>query len=165
MPIMPVDDLPIDVLTELGRVTWAAIKLEDYAESMCSFIEPANPRTDRRQVGRKIKDAQKVLASRAASATRDEAKMWLERARQAIEQRNAVLHATPLVRIEPRRQGEPRRFLLGEMPRAGRSYFERQLTVESLAELRSVLESAADGWRDLVIAVGAEFRLQVSQEQ
>jgi hypothetical protein len=26
------DDLPVDVLTELGRVTWAAIKLEDYTE-------------------------------------------------------------------------------------------------------------------------------------
>jgi len=165
IPIMPVDDLPIDVLTELGRVTWAAIKLEDYAESMCSFIEPANPRTDRRQVGQKIKDAQKVLASRTASATRDEAKAWLERARQAIEQRNAALHATPLVGLESRRRGEPRRFLLGEMPRKGRPYFERPLTVEALSELRSVLEAAADGWRDLVIAVGTESKLQESQEQ
>lgn|SRR5215813_6751811 len=157
---MPVDDLPIDVLTELGRVTWAAIKLEDYAESMCSFIEPANPRTDRRQVGQKIKDAQKVLTGRPASATCDEAKEWLERAHQAIEQRNAALHATPLVQL-----GEPQQFLLGEMPRKGRPYFERPLTVEALSELRSVLETAADGWRDLVIAVGTEFRLQESQEQ
>ena len=43
-------DLPVDVLTELGRVTWAAIKLEDYTEGLCSLIEPTNPRTDRRQV-------------------------------------------------------------------------------------------------------------------
>jgi hypothetical protein len=55
--VVPVDHLPIDVLTELGRVTWAAIKLEDYVESVCSFIEPANPRTDMRQLGQKIKDA------------------------------------------------------------------------------------------------------------
>src|SRR5262249_43753365 len=101
IPIMPVDDLPIDVLTELGRVTWAAIKLEDYDENLCSFIDPANPRTDKRQVSQKIRDAQKVLTGRAASATRDEARTWLERARQAIEQRNAALHATPVVGLGP----------------------------------------------------------------
>src|SRR5262249_5998176 len=118
---MSVDELPIEVLTELGRVTWAAIKLEDYAESMCSFIEPANPRTDRRQVGQKIKDAQKVLTSKAPSVTRDEAMAWLKRARQALDQRNAALHATPLVSLV--RRGEQQRFALGEMPRKGRTYF------------------------------------------
>ena len=41
---------------------------------------------------------------------------------------------------------------LGEMPRKGRPYFGRPLTVESLSELCSVLENAADGWRDLAIA-------------
>ena len=45
---------------------------------------------------------------------------------------------------------------LGEMPRKGRPYFERPLTVESLSELRSVLVNAADGWRDLVIALDTE---------
>jgi len=34
--------------------------------------------------------------------------------------------------------------------------FERPLTVESLSELRSVLEDAAAEWRDLVIALGTE---------
>lgn len=29
--------------------------------------------------------------------------------------------------------------------------FERPLTVESLSELRSVLEAAADGWQDVVL--------------
>ncbi len=162
---MPGDDLPIDVLTELGRVTWAAIKLEDYVESICSFIDPANPRTDRRQVSQKIRAAQKVLADRAASATRDKSKAWLERARQALEQRNAALHATPVVWLEPRRHGEPQRFSLGEMPRKGRPYFERPLTVEALSGLRAVLEGAADGWRELAIAVGTEFKLKESQEQ
>jgi hypothetical protein len=42
------------------------------------------------------------------------------------------------------------------MPRKGRPYCERPLTVESLSELRSVLENAADGWRDLVIALATE---------
>ena len=164
MPYMHADDLPTEVLTELGRVTWAAIKLEDYTESMCSFIDPANPRTDRRSVGEKIKDAKKVLAGWPASAVRDEAATWLERARPAIERRNAALHATPLVWIEPGRRSD-RRFLLGEMPRKGSSYTERPMTVDSLAELRSVIEDAADGWRDLILAVSAEYQRQRSAEQ
>jgi hypothetical protein len=161
---MPTDDLPTDVLTELGRVMWAAIKLEDYTEDVCSWIDPANPRTDKRQVGRKIKDANKVLSSWPDSSPRREAKAWLERAGRAIERRNAALHATPLVWLDPGRRGELQ-LLLGEMPRNGRPYVERPLTVESLTELRSVLDGAADGWRDLVIAVDAEARRQKAQEQ
>ena len=146
------DDLPLDVLTELGRVTWAAIRLEDYAEDVCWHIDPANPRTDRRQVGQKIKDAKQVLAGRPPSAARNEAAAWLDRAREAIERRNAALHATPVVRVGQVRRGEWPLFL-GEMPRKGRPYFERPLTVESLGELRSVLEDAAGGWSDLVLAL------------
>lgn len=40
--VMPAD-LPIDVLTELGRVTWAAIKLEDYAESYARSLSHQAP--------------------------------------------------------------------------------------------------------------------------
>jgi hypothetical protein len=153
IPAMP-DELSVDVFTELGRVTWAAIKLEDYVEGLCSHIDPANPRTDRRQVSTKIRDAQRVLAARTRSATRDEAAEWLEHARQAIELRNAAMHATPIVWVGRKHAEE--RLGLGEMPRKGRPYFERPLTVESLSELRSVLENAADGWRDLVIALDTD---------
>jgi hypothetical protein len=153
IPAMP-DELSVDVFTELGRVTWAAIKLEDYVEGLCSHIDPANPRTDRRQVSTKIRDAQRVLAARTRSATRDEAAEWLEHARQAIELRNAAMHATPIVWVG-RKHAEDR-LGLGEMPCKGRPYFGRPLTVESLSELRSVLENAADGWRDLVIALDTD---------
>jgi hypothetical protein len=158
------DDLPVDVLTELGRVTWAAIKLEDYTESLCAFIEPANPRTDKRQVGQKIKGAKKVLKSWPNSTVREDAMAWLERASRAIDRRNAALHATPVVQLGHPPASEQRLFL-GEMPRSNRPYIERPLTVESLSALRSVLEVAASGWRDIVIAVGTESRLQASHSQ
>lgn len=110
------DDLPVDVLTELGRVTWAAIKLEDYTESLCAFIQPANPRTDKRQVSQKIKDAKRVLKGWPNSRVREDAMTWLERASYAIEQRNAALHATPVVQLGCPTANE-QRLLLGEMPR------------------------------------------------
>jgi hypothetical protein len=161
---MPVDELPTDVLTELGRVTWAAIKLEDYTESVCSFIDPSNPRTDKRSISKKIKDAKQVLADWPDSSARDDAIAWSDRAHQAIERRNAALHATPVVQLGRGPDVEPR-LLLGEMPRKGRPYVERALTVESLAELRYVLDHAADGWREIVLAVSSESARQKTEER
>lgn len=163
------DDLPVDVLSELGRVTWAAIKLEDYTEGLCSLIEPKNPRIDKRQVSQKIKDAKRVLMGWPNSTVRCDAMAWLERASHAIEKRNAALHATPLVQLS-RPPATEKRLLLGEMPRADRPYAdrpynERPLTVESLSALRSVLEDAFSGWRDVAIAAGAESRFQTSHSQ
>jgi hypothetical protein len=158
------DDLPVDVLTELGRVTWAAIKLEDYTEGLCSLIDPTNPRTDKRQVSQKIKDAKRVLQGWPSSSVRDDAMAWLERASHAIEKRNAALHATPVVQLG-RPPATEQRLFLGEMPRADRPYNERPLTVESLSALRSELEDAFSGWRDVAIAAGAESRLQTSRGQ
>jgi len=158
------DFLPVDVLTELGRVTWAAIKLEDYTEGLCSIIEPTNPRTDKRQVSWKIRDAKRVLAGWPSSAARDDAAAWLERASHAIEQRNAALHATPVVQLGYPPTTEDRLFL-GEMPRANRPYNERPLTVESLSALRSVLETASSRWVDVAVAAGTESRHQRSPSE
>jgi hypothetical protein len=150
-------DLSVDVLTELGRVTWAAIRLEDYVGDVCSRIDPRDPRrTDERLTGQRIADAKAVLAGWAPSPWRDQADAWLERARRAVARRNAILHATPVVWLGPGR--DEQRPGLGEKAGRDRPYFERALTVESLGELRSVLEDAAGGWRELVIALGARTR-------
>src|SRR5260370_2761008 len=114
MICMSADELPVDVLTELGRVAWAAIKLEDYAEGICSDIDPADPRTDTRQLSRKIRDAKRALAACPDLEVRAKATAWLERARLAMERRNAALHATPMVWIE---RGQRDQMLLGDMPR------------------------------------------------
>jgi hypothetical protein len=54
----------MDTQSRRALVTSAAIKLEDYVEGLCSHIDPANPRADKRQVGTKIRGAQRVLAAR-----------------------------------------------------------------------------------------------------
>jgi hypothetical protein len=42
---LPVErpDVSDEVLTELGRLTLAAIDLESTVDTVCSFIEPSNP--------------------------------------------------------------------------------------------------------------------------
>lgn len=154
------DDLPLNVLTELGRVTWAAIKLEDYVGDICRRIEQtAGQAPDRRPISQKIKDAKKILTDGAPSVTSEKAIVWLERARQAVERRNAALNATPIVWIGRERNDQ---LGLGEMPRRGSPYVERPLTVESPAELRSALQEAADGWADLTVALSTESMERVS---
>lgn len=152
------DDLPHGVFTELGRVTWAAILLEDYAEGLCSIIQPANPRTDGRPVGQKIREAHRVLADwPASSQTRSATDAWLERARAAIERRNAAMHATPVV-LSRRGHPDHGQQYIDEMPRGDRPYRQLPLMIEALSELRSVLTDARSGWRDLAVAVHAEGR-------
>jgi hypothetical protein len=104
-----------------------------------------------------VKDAEKALTGQAPSTARDKATVWLDRASHAIEQRNATLHAVPVVRFEAGRLGAQEQFL-GEMPRKGRAYYERPLTVESLNELRTRLEEAAAGWKDVLLALAMAAR-------
>lgn len=152
---LPLDDLGDEVFAELGRVTWAAVHLEDFTTTMCAFIRPTDPRTDRRILGQKIKDAQQVLDTWPTTPARDNTKVWLERARNAIDKRNASLHAAPLTWFAP--DGRPRH-ALGDTPRGDRSYAERPMTVESLGELRQELTEPLRDWRPVLLAASAEAK-------
>ncbi|HEV7973823.1 hypothetical protein [Amycolatopsis sp.] len=152
---MAPDELPLDVLTELGRVTWAVIKLEDYAEDICARVLGNSRFDSTKPVRRKIEAALTDLAGRPASDLRDAATRWLTTVDRALTQRNEALHARPLVWVEmdPAKRHDPAQHRLGVMPRGGRSYSELPLTVESLGVLRQELVAAVTGWRDLVLAL------------
>ena len=141
--------LPDDVLVELGKLTWAAIRLEDLADSLCNAVRHANPREDRRGIGQKIKDARRDLKTWEEAPEVVQVDSWLARAGQALERRNAILHSVPLRVFD--RDGGDIGFALGEMPRGDHSYFERHVTVEALQEVRNELEHAQQGWRNTVL--------------
>jgi hypothetical protein len=148
-----IDELPEDVLTELGRVTWAFIVLEDAVKWLCSSIAPHDPR-NRPQLRPMMNQARTALSGWPQSQARRDAYAWIDRADRAMDARNATLHATPLTWVGPTGPTEPARMLLGEMPRGNRRpYYERPLTVESLSELRTLLVEAMTGWRDLILSV------------
>jgi hypothetical protein len=146
------DDLADDVLIELGRVTWAAINLEDAAKWLSLSIL----RNDRRERPRFIRElihrAQENLSGWPQSRARRDAFAWLKRAERAIDARNAVLHATPLTWFSTDSE-ESSIQLLGEPRAKNRPYHERPLTAESLSELRHQLVEARTGWRDVVLRV------------
>jgi len=156
----PIEDPDPAVLLELGRVTWAAVHLEAFTDRMCSLIGPANPRSDRRTIGRKIDDAQKVLTSWPATPARDAASTWLARARDAVYRRNATLHAVPMTWFL---EGEAPRPILGEMPYRDRPYVERPITTESLVELRNLLAEPLKDWLPVLAGVRREMRQRSRQ--
>jgi hypothetical protein len=152
------DDLSVDVLAALGRVTWNAIVLEDSVGWLCSSIQPVDPRTDHRVITKKIDEAVGALRGWPHSTGRDKARAWLQRARQVLGARNVLLHARPVVWAGPMPDGVSVRQMLGEMPRNGR-YNERPMTVVALSEVGDLLAEAEAGWREVMLAV-AEARDQ-----
>lgn len=143
------DDLADKVLIELGRLTWAAILLEDLTDSLCNFIHHANPGEDRRSIGQKIKDARRDLRTWGETLDIEHVDSWLVRAAQALERRNALLHSAPLVVLD--REGRPVGHALGELPRTGSEYFERYLTVAGVRHVHDELHAAQQGWRETVL--------------
>jgi hypothetical protein len=141
--------LPDDVLIELGSVTWAAIVLEDLVDAVCQTVHPTNPRNDRRPIGQKVKDARADLRSWTTGTHVDRIDDWLAAATAALERRNALFHAVPLVVFDgnDRKVGKA----VGEMPRAGSKYVERHMTVGNLRIVASALETAQTAWRDIIL--------------
>jgi len=141
-------ELPEAVLTELGRLTWSAIHLDDLTDALCRQVEhKERPREDRRPIGRKIDDALKALGLwEGDESEAGQIRAWLLRAQRALEKRNAVLHSVPLIVFDERsrRIGHA----LGEMPRGERPYYERWLGASELREVREELDGALEGWTD-----------------
>ena len=88
-------DLSDDVLLELGRLTWAAINLEDAVYSICNAADPVPGFPDTTPLSDRINGAQYVLADRTDSPIAQAAAQWLAAARDALAARHAVLHAMP----------------------------------------------------------------------
>jgi hypothetical protein len=130
--VSPLDEPDDAVLLELGRLTWAAINLEDVIPTVRRAIGPAPKRLASEPVSVWIKDALDALGHWPESEVRETACRWFTAARQALQERNSVLHSVPValfIRNDdggltmhgqaldhiPARKGKPvRRILLAE---------------------------------------------------
>ncbi|WP_432845996.1 hypothetical protein ACQPXB_35985 [Amycolatopsis sp. CA-161197] len=137
------------VLVELGRVTWAAINLEDMVGYVCRWINQAD--RDNAPASVRIDDARAVVDSTGGGNEQDRLRRWLDGARQVLEdERHQILHARPLTFMSP---DGTETDVLGVMPRPtkkgrpGREYTERPLTVAHLRESHDAIVAVAEGWR------------------
>jgi hypothetical protein len=83
--------LPDDVLLELGKMTWAAINLEDVVYEVCRAVRPRGNLYDSTPIGSRIDQAVKDLADRPDDELKANTRAWLVEAKGALIERNSVL--------------------------------------------------------------------------
>jgi hypothetical protein len=152
-----IPDEPEDaVLLELGRMTWAAINLEDVIPTMRRAIGPEPDGLSRAPVSARIKDALNCLARWPESVTREAAIRWLNAAERALKERNRVLHSVPVTVYARHPDG---RFTehgqaLDHLPRgAGDSFSRTSLAEDDLRRVRQGLAAARQGWVETLQAL------------
>lgn len=157
---MNVPDEPDDaVLLELGRMTWAAINLEDVIPTMRRAIGPEPKGLARTPASEWIKDALKCLAGWRESEAREAAIRWLNAALRALKERNRVLHSVPVTVYTRHPDG---RFTehgqaLDHLPRGAADSFSRMpMAAEALRRVRQELADARQGWLEILQALVEE---------
>ena len=143
------------VLLELGRLTWAAINLEDVVPTIRRALGPAPKRLAREPVSVWIKDALKVLSGWPESEVRRTASRWFNVAREALEDRNRVLHSVPvtLITIADGTVTEHGQALDHLPRREGESFSRISLAEDKLRRVRQKLAAARDGWTEICVAL------------
>ena len=147
------------VLLELGRLTWAAINLEDVIPTVRRAIGPEPPELARAPVSTWIKDALSVLATWPESPTRGTAVEWFGAAREALEKRNCVLHSVPATFVHISGDGAVTAHgaVLDHIPaRRGGSVRRTPLTEDALRCVHRQLAGARTGWVELCEGLARE---------
>jgi len=162
------DTGPVSLLTEpddaaileLGRMTWAAISLEDVVYNMGDALGLDTAALARMQVSACIKHVLKVLDTWPESETREDARRWFNSAGEALEARNSVLHAVPgvWVTIGDDHVVTKHGPVLEDLGRKGRPYQRRWTTEDGLRPVRLQLEEARAGWVEIFLALVEEHK-------
>lgn len=147
-----------DVLRDLGCIVWEAITLEDrvYQVAGHMFMDP-----DEDPVGTCITKTIKKLGQHGHHPELVHAIAWLEEARLALDDRNAVMHGLPKMSFERTAAGT----LAPNAPSAIEYLARRSRTggrvipleVSALQQISSRLANVNAGWRAVTIGV-SQFR-------
>jgi hypothetical protein len=144
------------VLLELGRLTWAAINLEDVIPSMRRAMGRPPARLDRAPISEWVSNALGVLAGWPESEARQRGTRWFTTAQQALEERNHVLHSVPVIEYTRADDGTltAGRQALDYIPRrAGVPFSRIALSEGELRAVRQRLAGAREGWIEVYTAL------------
>jgi hypothetical protein len=145
-------------LLELGRMTWAAINLEDVVHGMGDSLGLDSAELARGPVSACITRLLDVLGSCPESEIREYASRWFIGARQALQARNSVLHAVPgvWVTIDSDHTVTQHGPVLEDLGRAGRPYQRRLMSSDEVRPVRLQLEQARAGWVEIFLALAEQ---------
>jgi hypothetical protein len=147
------------VLLELGRLTWAAINLEDIIPEVRRAIGPVPAPLIRAPAAEWVKDALRVLAGWPKSEIQQTADRWFRTALAALEERNNILHSVPVTMVAISNDGTVTTHgqALQHMPRRGRGSYRRiRLAENDLRLVRQKLVDAREGWVELCLTIHQE---------
>jgi hypothetical protein len=150
------DDRPDEAtLLELGRLTWAAIVLEDVVYGVCRAINNRYGPFDEPPIGTRVGEALLDLRSMLAGPHTLRATDWLTEAKSALEERNAVVHAVPVTTFPL-----PGTTPIPDVPTDWLTHFPRRnkrpivhtaMIAQGLAPTTRRLETALAGWTEIVM--------------
>ena len=142
----PYPDLDEDQTAAVGRLTWAAIKLEGVVIWICRKAPNAvyRPGLDRSQF---VKATMK--ANPEPSKSLQDAFEWMAEAGRVLDLRNKVLHAESVAFLD----SDGRRLDTGTLlnQRGGATY--TSLSVEAFDKISDAIEHVYQGWRAADLAV------------
>ena len=158
-----VDQTCPDVLTELGRLTLAAVYLEDYARALIWRLVPkAMGALDTAPIGTRIDDAVRVASELDDVILAAQITAWLTEVKAALGQRNTILHSTPVTYItEPGVtvvEGTTGEFLHHFPNNPKRIQVQTALTVNGLRPISDRLIRVRGNWRDLTLRLAEHKR-------
>lgn len=158
-----VDQTCPDVLTELGRLTLAAVYLEDYARALIWRLVPnAMGALDTAPIGTRIDDAVRVASELDDVILAAQIKAWLTEVKAALGQRNTILHSTPVTYTKVPGvtvvEGTTGEFLHHFPNNPKRAQVQTALTVNGLRPISDRLIRVRGNWRDLTLRLAEHKR-------
>lgn len=142
----PYPDLDASQTMAIGRLTWAAIKLDGVVVWICRKVPkaPYKPGQDR---GQFVKATMKANPNPSASLRA--AFDWMAEAARVLERRNKVLHAESVAFLDPEGLRLDNGTLLNQ--RGGTTY--TSLSPEALDDITRAIEDVYRGWREADLQV------------
>ena len=139
------EDLDVEVIFALGRLTWAALNLDAQVGDFAQLILVRGRL--RTPIGELLEDAMSDLRARPENLAVTQALGWCERAKRALALRNQVMHGEPVSEY-PGGPGATR--YLVTWPNSGGEPVKTPLDVENLDAISSELFGVVDGFEDVM---------------
>lgn len=138
------------VLLELGRLVYAAIELERATYMLCRAVKPWSHEKPEPPISRAVATSLAIVRAKPECEIRASTETWLTSSLAALQERNSVVHADPMVRYESH-DGEDFKRVGGAQlvhfpSDKSRPAVRTDLTVEGLRPIREKIEELGSRW-------------------
>lgn len=150
----PYPELDEEQALALGRMTWAAVKLEGVIERVCG--EALQHDVSGRSVSEYVKEVRGNFSLSPTTIGRKQALEWLTKAIAAIDRRNTVLHVTTELRFASDEEMSAGAGTLSLVNQRKRRVTRTEPTAGNFYRIRDAIEKAYAGWHSAEVGLVLE---------